>query len=286
MNRTLLKLETERLEDNFDNYCYPIFKKTIKEIMEQKTLSDEEKNLIELFFIFQKRLSMSAKGDYEDWCSDFIDYENYWCTWQFRAESFYPENLDKNLHDFSMFTCFQKKEKKSEALIGKKFGKLVVLSINGVDKKTGQKNFNCLCECGKKTIAGFQNLKTGQKKSCGCLLRESYIANQLKQFCVLKYDAIPEYRILKNPKTGCWLPYDIYIPQFNMYIEVNGSHHYKRNKMHKTKLDFEKQRQRDKLKVKFAKKNGNYLEIDLRKILSLDDAIRTIKDTMMYLVRE
>jgi len=63
-------------------------------------------------------------------------------------------------------------------LIGKKFGKLKVISRS---KKTGNKKqikWNCICDCGNKHLVTGESLRSGKSKSCGCLLRESrYIKN-------------------------------------------------------------------------------------------------------------
>lgn len=58
--------------------------------------------------------------------------------------------------------------KKRSDLVGKKFNKLTVVSLEGRDKK---KNllWKCLCDCGNSTLSNSTNLKIGQKKSCGCL---------------------------------------------------------------------------------------------------------------------
>jgi len=52
-----------------------------------------------------------------------------------------------------------------------KFGKLK--PINPTNKLTkGYVIWNCLCDCGKHTLASSHDLKRGHKKSCGCLLTE------------------------------------------------------------------------------------------------------------------
>lgn len=53
-------------------------------------------------------------------------------------------------------------------LIGRKFGRLTVVSFSSrKDKKT---EWICRCICNNKTIANTSALRTGNKKSCGCLL--------------------------------------------------------------------------------------------------------------------
>ena len=56
-------------------------------------------------------------------------------------------------------------------LIGKKFGRLVVLESKGKD---GNRNllWLCKCKCGNTTIQRTNTLRRGLVKSCGCYLRE------------------------------------------------------------------------------------------------------------------
>lgn len=50
--------------------------------------------------------------------------------------------------------------------VGKKFGKLTVLNLSdGNQQKT---SYDCLCECGNKTVATYAHLKSGKRTSCGC----------------------------------------------------------------------------------------------------------------------
>lgn len=84
-----------------------------------------------------------------------------------------------------------------------------------------------------------------------------------------------------NPKTGCYLRYDFAVLLKNgdfFLIEFHGEQHFKKVKhFHKNNSDFESQLERDKLKIKFAKKNNIDLvvikyneainELNIRRIL-------------------
>ena len=56
-------------------------------------------------------------------------------------------------------------EKKKNDLIGQIFGRLTVISKDF-------RRWKCLCKCGKTTYVYSQHLKTGDTKSCGCLIKE------------------------------------------------------------------------------------------------------------------
>lgn len=170
-------------------------------------------------------------------------------------------------------------EKLKKELIGKEFGRLFVIKMNGYKKnKNGKKSslFYCKCECGNfVTVVGTQ-IKNGSVKSCGCLL-ESYMASFLKKYFEKYFDAIIEYGAFKNPKTGKSLYFDIYLPNEKVFIEIHGKQHYEYNGYyHKTKEDFLKAQNRDKVKKKYAQKNGLYIEIDARKEISEEEVLKNI----------
>jgi hypothetical protein len=166
-------------------------------------------------------------------------------------------------------------------LIGKTFGKLKVIkqyddyiSPNGVHLK----QWLCKCENDNNLIVVLgNNLKRGSTTTCGCLA-ESVIASELKTYYLEKYSAIIEYNVFKNPKTNHWLPYDIYIPIKNIFIEINGKQHYQNdNHFFKTKNEFDDRKKLDRMKRKYARQNGLYIEIDLRKIETTEQAIKFIE---------
>jgi hypothetical protein len=61
---------------------------------------------------------------------------------------------------------------RASILTGKRFGKLTVISRS--DNKNKHIQWNCVCECGKRSIVNSSNLKRGHTKSCGCL-RDEYV---------------------------------------------------------------------------------------------------------------
>jgi len=174
-------------------------------------------------------------------------------------------------------------------ICGQTFGMLSVIeresdyvSPQGIHKSS----WKCKCSCGNTIVATSNSLKSGKVKSCGCL-NESWVAKELKSYFEKNYNSTPEYKILKNPKTSQWLSYDIYIPYGNnpeingIYIEIHGGQHYIFVPFwHKTEEKFKYNKNLDNLKKKFAKKNGTYIEIDLRKIKTTEDAIKYIENIL------
>lgn len=59
-----------------------------------------------------------------------------------------------------------KPRKPLEALVGERFGGLVV--IYRLSRWKRRRRYFCLCDCGKTSVVTDNNLKTGNSKSCGC----------------------------------------------------------------------------------------------------------------------
>lgn len=153
-----------------------------------------------------------------------------------------------------------------------------------------------LCPNGHNYFSSINQRTSGNGcKICSDSQKESKIASELKQYILNKYQAKEEYSILKNPETNRPLPFDIYIfggknPELNgVYIEVHWLQHYKITQWHKglakrngtsSEEEFESQKNRDRLKRKFACKYGTYIEIDLRKIKETEKAIEYIESIL------
>lgn len=73
--------------------------------------------------------------------------------------------------------CLQKEKKGiiKENLIGQKFGRLTVLSLN-TDKEYTR--WNCACQCGGSAIVRGHKLKIGHTQSCGCFQIEKAGSSQ------------------------------------------------------------------------------------------------------------
>jgi hypothetical protein len=65
-------------------------------------------------------------------------------------------------------------------LTGRRFERWLVLSENGRNKAGGSR-WLCLCKCGTIKTIDAKDLKTGDSKSCGCLLREKMTTHGLSK---------------------------------------------------------------------------------------------------------
>tara|TARA_Y100001954_G_scaffold107949_1_gene117331 strand:+ start:1820 stop:3349 length:1530 start_codon:yes stop_codon:yes gene_type:complete len=59
-------------------------------------------------------------------------------------------------------------------LVGKKFGRLTVISLNKSESIPKRPKWNCRCECGREPVVFGDLLRCGNTKSCGCLKAEGY----------------------------------------------------------------------------------------------------------------
>lgn len=77
----------------------------------------------------------------------------------------------RNLVSGHTLSCgCSKKGKIRKNLIGKRFGKLVVVELDSI--KDGESYWRCECDCGNDVIVSRGHLKSGITKSCGCMHKE------------------------------------------------------------------------------------------------------------------
>lgn len=66
------------------------------------------------------------------------------------------------------------REHSSKDVIGKRFGKLIVLEDSNERKSNGAVIWKCQCDCGNITYSDSSNLKRGHTTSCGCA-KQDYV---------------------------------------------------------------------------------------------------------------
>lgn len=71
-------------------------------------------------------------------------------------------------------------------LVNQKYGRLVVLRESLI-KINNQPTWDCLCECGKEIQATTKQLRSGTKKSCGCIKRKNIIGQRYGKLTVIDY---------------------------------------------------------------------------------------------------
>lgn len=66
-------------------------------------------------------------------------------------------------------------------MIGKRFGKLTVISKSEERAKNGTIKYICQCDCGNTSIIRGDHLRSGETLSCGCLIKKYGITKYTKE---------------------------------------------------------------------------------------------------------
>jgi hypothetical protein len=222
------------------NYCYRISKKRGYILLSKKYIKSSEK----LYF---KHLKCGRKF-YTSWNS--FSNLNTGCPSCGGSEK------------LTIKYCLKRSKKRKYLLLSKKYK-------NCFTKMTFKH-----IKCGNKFKMTWANFGKGVGcPICASEQKESNIAYSLKKYLKNKYNSKSEYKKLRNPRTGWFLPYDIYIPKWKIFIEVQGQQHFEyRKSWHKTIENFKYSQYKDKIKKRFAKNNGIFLEIDIRKVKTIKEA--------------
>lgn len=97
-------------------------------------------------------------------------------------------------------------------LVGKKFGRLIVLK-QGPHSECGRFiRWYCRCDCGKRTLVYGGSLKCGNTNSCGCLGAQS--RGQSQRTHGEGYNETKEYKSWQSAKGRCYNPNN---PKFPFY---------------------------------------------------------------------
>ena len=64
-------------------------------------------------------------------------------------------------------------------MIGKKYNRLVGIKYLGKRPKSNNTVWEFVCDCGKRTVGSGSDVRSGRKKSCGCLLSETGKSNAI-----------------------------------------------------------------------------------------------------------
>lgn len=108
------------------------------------------------------------------------------------------------------------------------FGLLTAIRPTEQRSSNGAIIWECLCECGNTTYVSVGQLTRKHTLSCGCRHKskwEMMIGDFLTGLCV---DFVTQKRFpdCVNSKGTDMLPFDFYLPYYNIIIEYDGEHHF------------------------------------------------------------
>lgn len=110
-------------------------------------------------------------------------------------------------------------------LHGMRFGHLTV--VEKTEKRASNCGviWRCLCDCGNYVEVKSSNLMKGKTRSCGCNKTSKY-----EEFVQLYLDEMKIEYDREHKFSDCrnvfMLPFDFYIPEYNLCIECQGQQHY------------------------------------------------------------
>ena len=192
----------------------------------------------------------------------------------------------KDLRSGKTTSCSCLKSKRASELQFKdetnnRYGKLTVVSLG---QKHPKAIWKCLCDCGKyKKVKGI-DLRSGNTKSCGCLLSwpEEEISKILEEINVI-YQRQYSFNDLFSQK-GNPLRFDFAILKDNSVIgliEYNGEQHYKSIDFYGGESGLKKQQERDRFKEEYCKTKNIPLLILNKKNKNLkEDIIMFLKNSV------
>lgn len=117
-------------------------------------------------------------------------------------------------------SAFEAPMANATSLIGKVFGRLVVLDRAGTDNSRDPL-WLCRCSCRKRTIVRGKHLRRGSIRSCGCLLKDTLLARNIGNI-------IHGQSSQKTPTYRCWIAMRSRCSQYNTspsssYYRINIS---------------------------------------------------------------
>ena len=138
-------------------------------------------------------------------------------------------------------------------LIGKQFDRLTVKEKIGINKRH-QMEWLCDCICGNHKVATSVDLIHGKVTSCGCnkSTGEQLVQSWLEQHNI----AFEKEKRFSNCKAQRPLPFDFYLPQYNICIEYDGVQHYEEVKQFARRMSLEDRQKRDEIKTQYCNDNG------------------------------
>lgn len=145
----------------------------------------------------------------------------------------------------------------------------------------------CRCKCGREFWCDFNLWKTLHKTQCNvCTKRQSTLEYLTQQYLdTLNVEYFAEYRF-DDCRDKHALPFDFYLPQYNLCIEVDGEGHYSPRfhashtfNVEKQKRLFQQTKRHDAIKTQYCKKHGI-------KLLRLKYTLYRNGSTPSYLFKE
>lgn len=141
---------------------------------------------------------------------------------------------------------------------GQRFGHLIALYPLEKRASNGSIYWMCQCDCGNYCEVIETNLATNSTRSCGCIHRsrwEEFISLYLSSLKVC-FEEQKRFKDCKNRKKTDSLPFDFFIPSYNLLIEYDGLHHFEPVKGWGGEVKFQITQENDSIKNKYCEEHN------------------------------
>lgn len=152
------------------------------------------------------------------------------------------------------------------------FGLLTAISPTNRRASNGSIIWMCKCKCGNFTEVAANQLVRGHTLSCGCRHQskwEMFINDYLTSLNIT-FQPQKRFSDCKNKKQTDTLPFDFYLPDYNICIEYDGEHHFRPMEMWGGYDKFVINQENDNIKNEYCK-NHNINLLRLPYTLSKED---------------
>lgn len=139
-----------------------------------------------------------------------------------------------------------------------RFGLLTAKRPTNKRAANGSVIWECDCDCGGTTETSVGNLMRGHTLSCGCRHQskwEMFITDYLISLNVT-FQPQKRFKDCRNKKQTDTLPFDFYLPDYNVCIEYDGEHHFRPMDMWGGYEKFLINQENDRIKNKYCKNHN------------------------------
>lgn len=126
----------------------------------------------------------------------------------------------------------------------------------------GDPCIHCVCECGNEFITNIDGIRNGQTRCTSCTHYYSRMEEKVRIWLENKHIEYVRQKKFDDCKDIRCLPFDYYLPKYNMCIEVDGSQHMEERRWSTQQSNEEieqrlkKTQYHDKLKEEYCANNG------------------------------
>lgn len=234
--------------------------------------------------VLSKIKTICEENDY-DLISDFSDFKDVSQSFSFSCKKHGIQTMmiQSFIYGHKCYYCGREENKNK-----KMFSKSHVLNYinnNGCkllnpDDYIGIsfRNLSIECSCGKIFTTSFQNFKDKKVRTCfSCSSKESVGEKRIREWLEKNKIIYEKEKRFKNCRDKRPLPFDFYLPEYNLIIEFDGIQHFKPIRGEKS---YQITKEHDKIKNEYCVKNNiDLIRIKYDQFYKIDEILKkTIND--------